>query len=249
MELTTGEAGMVERGTPAFHGYAPAGASDASAFEPPLTIAISRQTGARGRAVARRTADLLGWHLLHQETLEHLSDSPGLAADPHPPDHPLHRWVDQQIAELVETGVLQHSSELMPLARGILEIAAQGNCVILGRGAGCLLPAGAKLHVRLIAPEADRIAFIAQVERLSYRDAERFVRQRDQGRREFISRQFGRSPDDFEQYDLVLNVARLGVEATSAIIVHAAQQKMARRGGVEPADHGEGADSDSTRER
>jgi cytidylate kinase len=136
--------------------------------------------------------------------------------------------VDRHLSELSVHGPLAGAAGITALARIILEVAAQGHCVVLGRGAGCLLPPQAKLYVRLIAPEKDRIAYISQVERLSWTDAEKFVRERDKARHQFITKRFGRAPTDVLQYDLVLNTALLGVEASSEIIAAAANAKQFR---------------------
>jgi hypothetical protein len=189
-------------------------------------VAISRETGSRGRAIATRTAEMLGWPFIHQETLEHVTQVPSLK-DPMvaEADSPANRWVERRLKQLVDEGPLSPDSELLPLARTILQIASQDNCVILGRGAGLVLRSDAKLYVRIVAPEKDRIAYVAQVERLSQLEAESYVRRREEARRDFITSKFGRSPDDVTQFDLVLNSAKLGVDACASIIFTAAREK------------------------
>lgn len=216
----------MNRSSPAFHGYAPPDRRSGDSFTPPLTVAISRETGSRGQAVATRAAEMLGWPFIHQETLEHVTQVPSLQ-DPmmRPEDTPASRWVEQRMVQLTEEGPLSVSSDLLPLARTILQIASQDNCVILGRGAGLVLRSDAKLYVRIVAPEQDRIAYVAQVERLSQLDAESYVRRRDEARRQFITSKFGRAPDDVTQFDLVLNSAKLGVDACASIIFTAAREK------------------------
>jgi hypothetical protein len=212
--------------TPAFHGYAPPG-DPIDAFRAPLTIAISRETGARGRAIAKRTADILGWELIDQETLEHSTQTADCYAGIERSLGPRERqWVERNWEEAAGQGTWATNRDFAPLVRVVFEIAARGQCVILGRGAGCILPAESKLYVRLIAPEHDRVAYLAQVERLSYREAERVVRQRDEARQKFIQGMFGRAPTDVTLYDLVLNVARLGIQTSAAVIVAAAREKM-----------------------
>jgi cytidylate kinase len=79
----------------------------------------------------------------------------------------------------------------------------------------------------LISPEKDRIAYICQVERLSYAEAEQMVRQRDRARRRYMIREFGRSPRQLVHFDLVLNAAELGVEGCAGVISAAAREKDA----------------------
>lgn len=215
-------------GTPAFHGYAPPDRRVADSFTPPLTIAISREAGARGRSIAERAAEMLGWPFISQETLEHATQMPTVQGPALSSTNPAAAtWVEGRLAELIEEGTLGAHSELIPLTRTILEFASQENCVILGRGAGSVLRSDANLHVRVVAPEKDRIAYVAQVERLSLEDAQNYVRRREDSRREFVTGRFGRSPEDVTQFDLILNSARLGVEGAAAIIFAAAREKEA----------------------
>lgn len=216
---------MDEESVPSFHGYAPSEPAPVEGMEPPLTVAISRQTGSRGRDIAKRTAELLGWDLINQETFETLTLNANLNPLRDRLSTEAQDWVAAQLTKLEGTEPLQSRPNLVPLTRTILEFASEGQCVLLGRGAGCVLPASVKLHVRLIAPERDRIQYIAQVERMAYREAEESVRKRDQSRREFIEEQFGRNLDDYLQYDLVLNTSRFGVEACAEIIKQAVEQK------------------------
>ena len=68
-----------------------------------------------------------------------------------------------------------------------------------------LAPLGA---VTIVAPERDRIAYVSEVERLTWPEAEKVVRERERTRQRFVAGKFGRPVDDVMQYDLVLNVAR-----------------------------------------
>lgn len=171
---------------------------------------------------------MLGWPFINQETLEHVTQVPSLQSpmlESLPPAAV--EWVERRVAELVAEGPLHANPELMPLARMILQVAAQENHVILGRGAGCVLRSDAKLYVRLVAPEKDRVAYISQMERLSLEDAQEYVRRRDRARTEFVTSKFGRSPEDVTQYDLVINSSKLGVDGTAAVIFAAAREKEA----------------------
>src|SRR4029077_19821702 len=98
--------------------------------------------------------------------------------------------------------------------------------ILLGRGAGCVLPAASTLHVRLVAPVADRIAYVGQVMRLTEEEAAEQVRKRDHRRAEFLSTHFHRRPGDVHQYDLCLNTSLLGEEICTELIVQAAKAKM-----------------------
>ena len=103
-----------------------------------------------------------------------------------------------------------------------LALAAQGEVVLIGRGAGCILPRTSTLNVRLVAPLADRIAYMGQWLRLPLAEAEEKVRSRDQRRAEFLQRHFDRLPGDLYQYDVVLNSSMFGEEGCADLIGQAA---------------------------
>lgn len=223
-----------DRRTPTFHGYAPAAADQRPAFQAPLVVAISRQTGARGRAVAQRTAELLGWPLVNQEALDYMIQHAKYCADFEDPlDAAAQAWVEGRLQELAEPGRIKDFAAVENLARAILQSAARENCVVLGRGAGVIVPPESVVHVRLVAPERERIAYISELERLTWPEAEQVVREREHARQRFMAGRFGQSADDPMQFDLVLNVARLGSDGCAELIAAAARHKETpRRGAV-----------------
>src|SRR5919108_245472 len=112
----------------------------------------------------------------------------------------------------------------------VLSLGAQGEVVLLGRGAGCILPSHSTLSVRLVAPLPDRVAYMSQWLRLTEEEAAEQVRKRDVRRGEFIATHFHRKPSDIYQYDLLLNSSLLGEELCAELIVKAARAKQAALG-------------------
>ena len=112
----------------------------------------------------------------------------------------------------------------------VLSLGVGGEVVLLGRGAGYILPPRTTLHVRLIAPLGDRIAYMSQWLRLTDEEAVNQVRLRDSRRAEFIATHFHRKPSDIYQYDLLLNTSLLGEELCAELIVKAARAKQAALG-------------------
>jgi cytidylate kinase len=102
--------------------------------------------------------------------------------------------------------------------------------VLIGRGAGCILPRATTLHVRLVAPLEDRVAYMSQWMRLSVEEAAERVRLRDERRAAFVSNHFHRPPGDVYQYDLLLNTSGLGEEVCAELIAQAARARAAALG-------------------
>ncbi|HVJ79876.1 MAG TPA: cytidylate kinase family protein, partial [Planctomycetia bacterium] len=134
-------------------------------------------------------------------------------------------WCEQRFARLSRKPIARHP-EMAALVRTILEIGAGGRAVLLGKGAAAVLPRRTTLHVRLLAPEKDRIAYVAQWERMSPAEAEEHVRQREKDRRKYLIGKFGVDPDVASQYDLSLNTSTLGVELCAELIAVCARARL-----------------------
>jgi cytidylate kinase len=189
-----------------------------------LAIAVSREAGARGGTIARRVAQKLGWQVYDQDLLEYMAHNavvrqgvldalPDAGTD----------WVRKGMQALPRETDLNSDPAVENLARVVLALAAQGEVVLIGRGSGCILPRQSTLNVRVIAPLADRIAYMGQWLRLPLDEAEEKVRSRDERRASFLRTRFDRLPGDLYQYDMVINSSMLGEEGCADLIVQAAQ--------------------------
>jgi len=137
------------------------------------------------------------------------------------------RWTDERLETLLREQNLSQHPSIRELARIVLALGAQGEAVVIGRGSGYVLPPETTLHVRVVAPLADRIAYMSQWMRMTMEEAANQVELRDRRRAEFISAYFHRQPGDIHQYDLVLNSRLLGEEICAQLIADAARAKQA----------------------
>src|SRR5262245_21234045 len=200
-------------------------------FPAGLTVAISREAGSRGGSIARRAGQRLGWQVYPQELLEYIAQEGSFRQQLSESLTPASSaWVDAQFDNLLRAQDLSRHPSIMELARMVLSLGVSGEVVLLGRGAGYILPQRTTLHVRLIAPLAERIGYMSQWLRLTHEEAVEQVRMRDSRRAEFISTHFHRKPSDIYQYDLLLNTTLLGEELCADMIVRAAQAKQAALG-------------------
>jgi cytidylate kinase len=193
-----------------------------------LTIAVSREAGSRGGTIARRAGRKLRWHVYNQELLEYMAQegafrqslTANLSAAA---DH----WVEEHLDSLQRDQNLSQHPSLVELSRLVLTLGAQGEVILIGRGAGCVLPRASTLNVRIVAPLEDRIAYMSQWLRLSLEEAAAEVELRDGQRAEFIATHFHRQPSDIYQYDLLLNSSLLGEELCAELVAQAARAKLA----------------------
>jgi cytidylate kinase len=101
----------------------------------------------------------------------------------------------------------------------IREFAKRGNCIIVGRGAVCAtqdLPNC--IHVRLVAPEAFRMANIMELHRFSLTEATKYIGRYRKQRDDFIARFTKGNIADPLLYNLVLNNARMSIDKIAALV-------------------------------
>jgi cytidylate kinase len=191
------------------------------------TIAVSREVGARGGEISRRLGARLGWQVFDREALEyavqdHAAVSSILAELPPESGH----WIENRLRFLHQHHVLIDGT-FERVARLILALGAKGEAIFVGCGAGFLLPRESTLHVRMIAPLPDRIAYLGQLLRLPREEAAEQVRIRSVERDQFLAVCFN-LPSDGMIYDMVLNSSGLGEELCADLIAQALRCKRAK---------------------
>lgn len=192
-----------------------------------LTVAISREAGARGGSIARGVGQALGWQVLDQELFDFLAADAVARADmlAEIPE-PARAWAAQRFQELIQARGFDAASPLGELAYLTLHLAARGETILIGRAAGFLLPAESTVHVRIVAPTEQRMAYLGQWLRLTQDEAAHELHARDQRRREMLRQLTGRDAGDATAYDLVLNSDRLGLETCTELIIQTVQAKQ-----------------------
>jgi cytidylate kinase len=197
-------------------------------FPTSLTVAISREAGTRGSSIARKIGERLGWQVYTSDLFEYSSQDERVRQDIYESLSPeAVAWVDQAMANFAQEYPTGQHTETREVARLVLALGAQGDLVIVGRGACCVLPAASTLKVRFVAPLPDRIAYMSQWMRLTWADAEKQVALHDRMRDEFVRTHFHKSPHDPHQYDLILNTSLLGEELSAELVIQAAKMKLA----------------------
>jgi cytidylate kinase len=110
------------------------------------------------------------------------------------------------------------------LAQTILGLAAHGRCVIVGRGAGVVLPQPTTLRIRLVAPRKIRIARMQTNLGLDEHAVASRIDEIDALRAEFVRSHFRKEVNDVHHYDIVLNTERFSVAQCADLIVAALKQ-------------------------
>jgi len=105
------------------------------------------------------------------------------------------------------------------LAKLIEAIGRAGESILVGRGAGFMLPRETTLTIRVIAPLKDRALRLAERMGVSVRTARRAARDLDRRRAQFDRTMHRANANDPHNFDLVLDTHSLGLEIAAEVVV------------------------------
>jgi cytidylate kinase len=185
-------------------------------------LTISREAGSRGAEVARRLGDRLGWAVLDKNIVDRLAGD--LKLEPRVLellDETRINWFSETLLNLFNSRLVAQQGYVELLGKVIALAAASEPVVIVGRGAHLILPPDAGLRVRVVAPLATRVQWLAEAEGLDLQAADKRVDAIDADRRAFVSRNFRQESTDASVFDLVVNAASLGVDGCVEVIYRA----------------------------
>lgn len=189
-------------------------------------ITISREAGADGGVIGQRVGERLGWEVFDRRLPDRVAEQfhlPRMMLDL--VDETRSNWVYDVLGTWMDRKVVPHDKYVACLGRVVLAAARAGHAVFVGRGAQFLLPRKELLAVRLVASSQYRVRQIMERMKMGESDAQRYVAEVDQGRREFANRFFHHDITDPHLYDMVINVERCGQAQTVNEILAAVGRK------------------------
>lgn len=216
-------------------------AHNAAPANPMRVITMSREYGSGGGEIASRLALKLGWRLVDHEVVVEVAHRLGVAeSDAAQRDEQPESLVDQVLRSfravdptpLSLVGIPdvlvspQMHDYMIALRDTVLATAKAGDVVIVGRGAQAILGQRRDvLHVRIVAPLAQRVTYVSRREDLNPELAERRIHKKDSDRRRSLITTHDRRPDDATLYDIVLNTAVLDLDSCVDLILLALERK------------------------
>jgi cytidylate kinase len=195
------------------------------------TLTISREYGSGGANIAKLIAERLGWELLDRGLIEaiaragHVDEKVVTRLDERAESWLARINLDAMHAASIAAGVIPDLDTcfdpdvMTELTRRIVDEAhTHGNCVIVGRGAQCILQNKPDVfHAFVYAPLHDRIARLQK--RLgSEVDLERRIHAVDSERAHYLRQRFSREWNDPHLYDMMI-CSHKGEEATAKVIL------------------------------
>jgi cytidylate kinase len=180
-------------------------------------ITIYRGAFTAGEEIAKGVAQALGYRCVSREVLIEASRSYGISEaklndvlekDPH--------WWERWLQDMRPYRIA--------LQAAMCEVAQRGDIVYHGHIGHELLPGFRHvLKVILTAPLEFRIKQVQSQQGLDEAKARRYIDQVDEARTRRLVALFGTDWRDITRYDLALNMAQLGIEGVTRLIVEAAR--------------------------
>ena len=196
-------------------------------------ITISRHTGAGGMTLGQRIAKKLGYRYVDEVMIKDIAEKIGVTREDvrsfeKDGATKLMRFLDK----VVKTDFVRRESanrygtvdekEYVYIVKAIIkELYSKQNVVIVGRGGQFILKDLLDVWRILLVDELkNRIHFMMETYHLAEEKAERFIRERDRFRTNFLSFFADKSlHDDPRSYDLVINMERISLEKAEKLVM------------------------------
>ena len=195
-------------------------------------ITVSREFGSGGRSIAKKTAERLGYKYYDKELVRHVAEQTGFAP----------KFIEEQGEYAPSKNKLAYAFTVPGTAgimggmsapdylwnaqrKVILELAKEGNCVIVGRcGDYVLRDHPGTLSVFVYAPTEARIKRIMERHSVGYDEAKDLMNKTDRRRINYYNFYTGRKWGKFDHYDLMINSHLLGIEGSAQLIADMAER-------------------------
>ncbi len=169
-------------------------------------ITISREYGAGGRSLARELGRRIGFKIWDKELLSAIAEEAGA-------DEQFMGSLDERRRKLIDDFLYgsfmgsKHSNThyFRSLLRVVHTIGAHGSSILVGRGGNYIIKSPDSLHIRIVRPFIDRVAYVAELEGISRQNAEKVIKARDAEREDFIQHYFKRDVNNPGDFDMVIN--------------------------------------------
>jgi len=188
-------------------------------------VTISRESGSGGTIIAEKLASELAFDLFHREVIQEMAESANISTRiVETLDEKGLSVLEDSVAAMIRDRHLWPDEFLRYLMKVVGTIGKHGRAVIVGRGAQFILSENENLKVRVIAPLAMRIHNVAKAQDMSESEAQKRILKNDSDRRSFSRKYFYADVTDPLNYDLVINTARMSIDAGVKAIIAALNQ-------------------------
>jgi cytidylate kinase len=197
-------------------------------------ITISRQYGAGAMALGRMLADKGGYTLASRDIVQQIADKAKVSTDfvlavEKEAGTKLSRFMTRIISSRgmvnkilrEDSGYIDEKLYLDYLVLTVVQIADEGNAVIMGRGSQYILKTHPDaVHILLIDAMENRVKRVEKREKISRESAVRVVTHEDKRRQNLYHRLGKQDYDNPSLYHMVLNMDRVSLPQAFDLINH-----------------------------
>lgn len=206
-----------------------------------MIITVSRMFGSGGSDVAARVARQLGWPVLDNAVVDAVAERLGISRAEASSIEERVPSLSERIASSLRMSTpefvvpvadasLTETAEvrIVDVTKRVMEEAAQqGDAVIVGRGAQCMLADRPDaLHVFCYAALPALVEYAIAHRGVNPANAAHEVEKMNRQREQYIKRNWGRDWRAFENYHLCVDTGRLGIETAADVVVAAARARF-----------------------
>ena len=205
-------------------------------------VTISRLFGSGGAEVARRVADTLGWTLLDNSVVGAVAERLGVPAAEVSSREERVPSVVERVTRALTLATPQWTpavsedrdpdeADIIRVTERVIDEAVQhGPCVVVGRGAQCLLAEREDaLHVFCHAPTAALVRRVVERTGATHAEAERQVAEINRQREHYVRRHWRREWLSARVYHLCVDTEWLGVEGAAEMVARLARERLMMR--------------------
>ncbi len=190
-------------------------------------ISISRDIGSGGAEIGQTLSKLTEWQIYDKEILDYMAEDMNVRKN-------VLKSVDERTIGFIEEWLIPFFAKhqvaqneyFHHLSKTLMIIANYGKAIIIGRGAGMILPPNDGLRIRITSPIETRIQNIAKRDNISLDEAKLLVQSSDKSRCDFVQKIIGKDIFDCLNYDLVINTKHLSTQAAAKLIWRALDQRI-----------------------
>jgi len=186
-------------------------------------ITVEREYGSKGAEYAHHLATRLGWKVIDSCIIEDVARKAGVTPDlVKRCDERVDPWFYRfgkafwlgSLERLPDDPEVFDSSRMVEFVRRyVQEQATRGSCVVIGRGAACMLAKSpGAFHVFVYASLARKIRWLQEQFPEHAKEAEKELFETDRRRADYIRRYHQREWDDRRLYQLMINSC-MGLDA------------------------------------
>mgnify|MGYP004536071053 FL=1 len=185
-------------------------------------ITISRQYASGGRTIGKIVAQKMGIPLYDSEIIKDTMKKTGLSEK-------MVEAAEQRVTNSflfnLAMGVDDAHNQMKQIERAeheiIQEYVKKGSCVIVGRSANFLLNEEDSLNVYIYSDVKNRISYATQHYEIDEKNAIKMIEKTDHERKMHALSFYNKEWGNKNNYDLMLNSGKLGIEKCVELIVNA----------------------------